>query len=679
MRRQSARLRELRNPSTSSNNNPTSYDPTNTVVYHEIRPRIYKRWIVISSAVTLLLAWIILPRLLFTEHPIMRAARLEDFWQPPPWLFEGSDELLGNLTSIILGKGSREDSGSSIDQSPGLALRERGAAVHFPVLMIPGVVSTGLEQWVDGSNSKNDGNNDAKNDAKNDKNDEKSHKNNHACAKYFRQRFWGSLTMLRVLLTDRDCWIRHLRLDPHSWSDPPGVKLRAAQGLEAADFLLPGFWVWARIIENLAYLGYDHNNLQMAPYDWRLDHQTLEVRDGYLTRLQAQLETLSKTNGGRRVVVLCHSAGTNLLLYFFKWIQLRDVGWVERHIQAMVNIGGPLLGVPKSVSLPLSGEMKDTAQLGPLEAYILEMVLSQKERVGLMRHLYGGFIMAPKGGTTIWSHAREIPTEHILQISGPSTTEWMHSRSFTFDQIDQILPYCFERPVLERYRERFSTGIAHSTAQLDLNDQDPSRWNNPLEVRLPAAPSMRIYCLYGVGRPTEVAYQYRSLPLAQLLAEAEAILGRAATAEDVRRLFLVSTDPRRMLIPLVIDRDAEDPDARLQHGIYMADGDGTVPLISLGYMCVKGWQRMSNAADAVNLNPSAIKVVTKEYLDVPAAGSSVNVRGGPKSGDHVDILGNYECISDVLRIAANFPGDDGDIVEERIISRIKELSDRVNL
>lgn len=30
------------------------------------------------------------------------------------------------------------------------------------------------------------------------------------------------------------------------------------------------------------------------------------------------------------------------------------------------------------------------------------------------------------------------------------------------------------------------------------------KWSNPLEVRLPDAPSMKIYCLYGHGKETEV-------------------------------------------------------------------------------------------------------------------------------------------------------------------------------
>lgn len=39
------------------------------------------------------------------------------------------------------------------------------------------------------------------------------------------------------------------------------IKLRAAEGLEAVDFFMPGYHVWAKLIESLADVGYDSNNL----------------------------------------------------------------------------------------------------------------------------------------------------------------------------------------------------------------------------------------------------------------------------------------------------------------------------------------------------------------------------------------------------------------------------------
>lgn len=68
------------------------------------------------------------------------------------------------------------------------------------------------------------------------------------------------------------------------------------------------YWVWARIIENLAAIGYDTNNMHLASYDWRLSFSNLEVRDKYFTKLKATIET-SKLTHGRKTVIISHSMG----------------------------------------------------------------------------------------------------------------------------------------------------------------------------------------------------------------------------------------------------------------------------------------------------------------------------------------------------------------------------------
>ena len=115
---------------------------------------------------------------------------------------------------------------------PGIAARDDGIHAHYPVVLIPGIITTALEVW-----------------------------EGEACAQpHFRQRLWGSTLMLRSILLDTRCWMRHMMLDPHTGMDPPGIKLRSSTGMEAADYLVSGFWVWAKIIENLADIGYDANS-----------------------------------------------------------------------------------------------------------------------------------------------------------------------------------------------------------------------------------------------------------------------------------------------------------------------------------------------------------------------------------------------------------------------------------
>lgn len=40
----------------------------------------------------------------------------------------------------------------------------------------------------------------------------------------------------------KEAWIRAMSLDPDTGLDPPGSKVRAAQGLDAAAYFLQGYW-----------------------------------------------------------------------------------------------------------------------------------------------------------------------------------------------------------------------------------------------------------------------------------------------------------------------------------------------------------------------------------------------------------------------------------------------------
>ena len=86
--------------------------------------------------------------------------------------------------------------------SVGLHLQSQGVRALHPVIMIPGVVSTGLESWGTQKES----------------------------IQYFRKRLWGSWSMMRALVLDKASWKRHIMLDTLTGLDPPGIKLRAAQG-----------------------------------------------------------------------------------------------------------------------------------------------------------------------------------------------------------------------------------------------------------------------------------------------------------------------------------------------------------------------------------------------------------------------------------------------------------------
>ena len=102
-------------------------------------------------------------------------------------------------------------------------------------------------------------------------------------------------------------------------------------------------------------------------------------------------------------------------------------------------------------------------------------------------------------------------------------------------------------------------------------------------------------------------------------------------------------------------------------GVVQGDGDGTVPLASLGYHCASGW-------GGSRLNPSKVRVRLKEYEHEAADPLAALLRpldalaglGNDRDADHVTILGNKEVIGDLLDIVAY----EGEGFEERIGSEI---------
>ena len=67
-----------------------------------------------------------------------------------------------------------------------------------------------------------------------------------------------------------------------------------------------------------------------------------------------------------KVVVLSHSYGAQLFLYFCRWVVEPSANggggkspeWVNDNVHAFLGIAGPYHGIPKTVTSLLSGEMK---------------------------------------------------------------------------------------------------------------------------------------------------------------------------------------------------------------------------------------------------------------------------------------------------------------------------------
>ena len=638
----------------------------------------------------------------------------------PPWL-NSSMHMLNGLPAL---NASALNNGMPLGwrgPSPGQAALERGRRPKHPVVIVPGFISSGLELW-DGLQ----------------------------CGKhFFRQRMWGTPAMATAYFANRQCWMQHMRLDPATGLDPPGIKLRAVSGLEAVDWFVPGYFVWGKVIESLGEVGYDTNMLQAAPYDWRLSPVGLEQRDGYFTRLKTTIETMVHLHK-IPVALLAHSYGDQLVRYFLNWVEapLSEGGggggksWTDRHVAAYVDIAGPMLGIPKTVPSLLSGEMRDTAILGQLEG-LLGLGVNPLDRfvsgtlgtVAATFRTWGSlWAMLPRGGVDIWgaddhlgapdasndestgvtmdapSSEREEHVElarepeiggalrHFLSIrveedggadgkSGNNTPSPTadgtppiatqdhaqkvqdHARNLTVTRnltITESLDMLFERVASHHprhaadFRRVTLGGDDAAGGQLGglidrilsiagigrpsggstrfigpLKPASPAeKFGDPLTAPLPRAPNLKIYCLYGVGKPTERAYHY------------------------VHR-------PGQSDRPFALDVSVHG--GGVERGVTSVDGDGSIPLVSLGYMCASGWR------DEPRLNPAGAEVKIVEYNHRAIGLWGGGIQEGRFSGDHVNIMGNHEMIETVLEVVTGHGGD----VEEKIYSGVREISDNV--
>lgn len=410
--------------------------------------------------------------------------------------------------------------------------------------------------------------------------------------------------MMRALVLDKAVWKRHIMMDKRTGLDPPGIKMRASQGFDATDFFITGYWIWSKVLENLATIGYDPGNAFTAAYDWRMSYLNYEKRDQYFTRLKMHIEG-GKAISGKKIVLLSHSMGSQVLYFFFQWVEAKGYGdggssWVEDHIDSWINISGCMLGALKGMPAVLSGEMKDTAQLNQFAVYGLEQFLSRSERAEIFRAMPGISSMLPMGGNAVWgdmdSAPDDLPGQNLTFGSFINFKQYNASDMKRNLTVDDSLKFLFDHTedwYQDAVKHSYSHGVAHTRREVEANRLVPRKWINPLETRLPNAPSMKIFCFYGIGKPTERAYYYRP-----------------------------DSSPGSR-VNVTIDTETTVPAENIDHGVVMGEGDGTVNLLSSGYMCAKGWKMK-------RYNPAGIKVVTYEMPHEP---DRFSPRGGPKTGE----------------------------------------------
>ncbi|XP_024531564.1 phospholipid:diacylglycerol acyltransferase 1 isoform X1 [Selaginella moellendorffii] len=230
----------------------------------------------------------------------------------------------------------------------------------------------------------------------------------------------------------------------------------------------------------------------------------------------------------------------------------------------------------------------------------------------------------------VWTEYHEMSWESVQAVADGK----VYTSSGMLDVLRFVAPQMMKRA---------DANWAYEIAD-DLSDpkyQHYKYWSNPLESTLPNAPDMEIFCLYGVGILTERSYVYK-----------------------------LSSDNDTCYIPFRIDASAEkDSEGCLKGGVHFVDGDETVPVLSAGFMCAKPWQGKTR------FNPSNISSFTREFQHAPPA--NLLEGRGTQSGSHVDIMGNFALIEDVLRVAAGASGRD--LGGDRVVSNLPKWSERIKL
>lgn len=480
-------------------------------------------------------------------------------------------------------------------ERPGLRFYEKfnhGSSLlprRHPVLILPGFITTGLEVW----------------------------EANNTCLKRLnmslslRQWMLGA-KMILLMLRDPGCWFELFSLDPVSGMDKPGTRVRGGEGAGSVGEFVPGFWVWEKIIRNLADIGYDSSSLAVATYDWRLSPDLLQERDGFFYRMKHLILQLYEQHHEQRIIIIGHSYASTVLVAFLRWAEEREPEFLNTHISGIINIGGLTLGAFKTLSATLFGDVRDTLDIPRVFRRVLDQVVDAGLRSNLSR---------------TWSSLLEMLPHPCLNYDNGL----LHGR----DGVKSSTREALEKLRLDCKRTGHTICAEKVEKRLAYHNRDAL-------PHLPYAPNTTMYCLYGVNKPTEVGYHVRRVKKEKSTTaptSSSSSVSPTATTPDISSS---SSSPSPPAQPLSGVGPVEANDSLPNGGVLFAEGDGTVPLASLAYMCraPNGWKK------------SLRRVVTLEFLHNTSQASLLDFRGGHSSGDHVDILGNHDALEVILRIVS---------------------------
>lgn len=187
---------------------------------------------------------------------------------------------------------------------------------------------------------------------------------------------WLNMELLVPIVID--CWIDNIKLVYNNVTritiNAPGVETRipgwgTSETVEWLDPSHASTGAYFKFIGDvLVKLGYSRNkSIRGAPFDFR---KAPNENQEYFVKLKALIEDTYKENNNERVMMVAHSMGGPMSLYF---LNLQTQEWKDKYIKALVSLSGAWGGSVKAMKVYAIGD--------DLGSYVLNESVMRQEQI----------------------------------------------------------------------------------------------------------------------------------------------------------------------------------------------------------------------------------------------------------------------------------------------------------
>lgn len=196
---------------------------------------------------------------------------------------------------------------------------------------------------------------------------------------------WLNLELLVPVVLD--CWVDNMRLEYNNvtrkTTNSPGVDIRipgfgntsTVEWLDPSQLSLTEYF--KAVVSTLLTQKYERGiSVRGAPYDFRKAPNELE---DFYTNFKALVEDTYAQNSQQRVVLVAHSMGAPVILYF---LNRQPTAWKDKYVRALVTLAGAWGGALKAMRVFASGDnlgvvvlssnkLRDEQRTSPSLAFLL--------------------------------------------------------------------------------------------------------------------------------------------------------------------------------------------------------------------------------------------------------------------------------------------------------------------